>query len=145
MQRIEVAARSLEWNAERPWTVRSHTWTEKGVPFVDLHDLSIRLALEAAEIALDMDLASVGFITGRGRHTIDGRSRLREAVHARLAERCQEEGWSFRVLGPGRCVVVLDAARAPSYATGALPWWAWLIIAVFVVLAAIAVGCSVIP
>ena len=53
MQRIEVAARSLEWNAERPWTVRSHTWTEKGVPFVDLSREPAGAALEAVTLPGD--------------------------------------------------------------------------------------------
>ncbi len=139
MKRIEEAARSLEWNDKRPWTQQSHTWTEQGVPFVDLHDLSIRLAVEAVDIAAEMDLPSVGFITGRGRHTIDGRSRLRDAVHERLTELCEEEGWSYRILGPGRCVLVKDPSRAPTYATGALPWWIKLILVLMAVLGLIAV------
>ena len=140
MRRIEEAARSLSWNAERPWTQQSHTWTEQGVPFVDLHDLSIGLALEAVDIAAHMDLPCVGFITGRGRHNVDGRSRLREAVHDRLDELCAEHGWTFRGLGPGRCVLVRDASRSPTYATGALPWWIKLILALLVAAALLALA-----
>ncbi len=138
MQRIEEGARTLSWNAERPWKVDSHTWNDLGVPFVDLHDLSIKLALQAVDIAIEQELPAVAFVTGRGRHTIDGRSRLRDAVHEHLAGLCAERGWSWRILGPGRCVVVLDPARASSYATGALPWWTKLLIAAFAVLAVIA-------
>ena len=145
MKRIEEAARTLQWNDERPWRVQSHTWTDKGVPFVDLHDLSIRLALDAVDIGVELKLPCIGFITGRGRHTIDGHSRLREAVHGHLNELAIENAWSWRVLSPGRCVLVLDPSRSPTYATGALPWWAKLIIAEFIVLAAVALGASVIP
>lgn len=136
---LEDKARSLEWNAQRPWRPQTHIWTEKLVPMVDLHDLSIRLALEAlegvVEVAGEMDCGAVCLVTGRGRHSVDGRSRLREAVQEEAHSLCRERGWVCRDSQPGRLILVMDAARAPAWASGGLGLAVWIGIAAFLGLA----------
>ena len=109
---VEAEARRLPWAAERLWTVGSHLGTSNGLPLLDFHALSVRLALNALEVACDTDLATGGVvvITGRGRHT-GGHSKLRTAVMAWLDERQESGDLAWRVLDPGRLEVVFDQER----------------------------------
>ena len=120
---IEERARDLPWGDERPWRASTHLNVEHGLLFIDLHDLSVRLALDAVGLSATDPPAAIGFITGRGKHNPDGQSPLREAVLDRLDAICDANpGWTWRSMGPGSCVLITDAGRAPAYATGALPW-----------------------
>lgn len=136
---IEDDARSLQWNAERPWQPDTHVWEEGYVAVVDLHDLSIKLALEAVEQAAEVELGggAVHFVTGRGRHSIDGRSRLREAVVEALLELSDAHHWGIREPQPGRVTLIKNADMAPTSATGGLDWWVWAISAGFLGLAVV--------
>lgn len=136
---IEAEAKTLSWNAERPWKPDTHLWVEGHVAVVDLHDLSIRLAVECAErvvaVADDLQGGAVHFVTGRGRHSIDGRSRLREAVGDVLLDATDEREWGLREPRPGRITLIVDLDAAPRAAKGSLDWWVWLILLGFVGLA----------
>ncbi|MCB9761429.1 MAG: hypothetical protein H6739_16420 [Alphaproteobacteria bacterium] len=134
------AARSLSWNRERPWRPESHVWSESGLVVVDLHDLSVRLGVEAVEraAALAPELAAVVFVTGRGRHSVEGRSRLNDGVTEAVEALCAARGWAWRVPRPGRVLLIADPARAPRAATGALGPLFWLGALGFAGLAALA-------
>jgi len=122
---LEKDAKTLAWNAERPWKPDTHVWEEGWCAVVDLHDLSIKLALRAVELAAADEIQSgaVHFVTGRGRHSIDGRSRLREAVSEALLELSEENHWGVREPRPGRLTLITDAELAPVAAKGGLEWW----------------------
>ncbi len=109
---VEQKAKQLPWAGERPWTRSTHLGSTNGLPTVDLHSLSVRLALEVVHAVLESDLECGGavLITGRGRHT-GGHSKLKNAVLAEL-ERHQSTGRiAVRPLGPGRTEVIVDEAR----------------------------------
>ena len=95
-----------------------------GVPAIDLHDLSVPLAVAATEAATDLDLdaGEVLLITGRGKRA-GGISPLRDAV-------LRSSGGAPD--GPGRVRVVLDPAKAARRGMGLMFW-------LFVALLAIAV------
>lgn len=122
---IEDRAAGLPWAAERPWRRATHLGWDGGLPAVDLHDLSVRLALEVVRQLLEHPPPQGGWvvITGRGRHT-GGRSRLRDAVEARLAEEAAAGALRFYPQGPGRFTVVYDeeAVRAARPGMGLLFW-----------------------
>ncbi|MCP4805067.1 MAG: hypothetical protein GY913_22410 [Proteobacteria bacterium] len=146
---IEDDAKSLSWNAERPWKPSSHLWVEGHVPVVDLHDLSIKLALEVTErviqIAEELESGAVHFITGRGKHAIDGRSRLREAVGEVLLEATEDREWDLREPRAGRITLIVDAEVVPPAAKGSLDWWVWGILAAFLALAVYAAPMVGVP
>lgn len=139
---VERGARGLAWNKERPWKPETHLWVERGLVVLDLHDLSVRLALDALDAVVEqaeaLDGGAVALVTGRGRHSVDGRSRLRDAVGEALAEVAEQRGWAVRAPRAGRYVLVIDPDRAPRAATGALGPVFWLGVAVFVGLAVVA-------
>jgi hypothetical protein len=127
---VERDARGLPWAANRPWRVASHVATEGPWLVVDLHDLSVALALRVLG-ALDAgDVGAARLVTGSGRHT-GGRSKLRDAVIAAARER----GWRVSPVGPARLEVVRDPARHPF--GGGVPLAVWLVLAL--VLASLAV------
>ncbi|MCB9796745.1 MAG: hypothetical protein H6741_28940 [Alphaproteobacteria bacterium] len=125
----------MPWAKERPWRVESHVWEERGLVVCDLHDLSVRLGAEAVERASEVlgeALPAVCFVTGVGRHSVDGRSRLREVVLDEVDRVAQAEGWRWRVPREGRVVLIADPSRAPRSATGELGPLFWAGVAVFV-------------
>jgi hypothetical protein len=136
LERVERDARRLSWAAERPWSPSTHIWAEGLLPVVDLHDLSVRLAIEAVERVLDthasLQCGAVSFITGVGRHST-GDARLPPAVGGFLAKACAAhaaDGWSFRSDGPGRFVLITDPERAPAGVQSSLPQgFGWLLLA----------------
>lgn len=146
---IEQAATTLSWNDERPWKPATHLWVEGLVPVVDLHDLSIKLGLEVVErvvaTAADLESGAVHFVTGRGRHTIDGRSRLREAVGEALLEATEEREWGLREPQAGRITLIVDMDATPAAAKGSLDWWVWAILAIFLALAVYAAPVVGVP
>lgn len=134
---LEDEARSLAWAKERPWRRETHLWVESGLPVVDLHDLDVRLARQLAQ---DLDFnelqgGAICFITGRGKHSVSGRSALREAVSGVLQARAQEEGWQLRPAGAGRLILVTDGAMAPAHTSGRLSPVFWLGVVAFLALA----------
>ncbi|HJN75839.1 MAG TPA: hypothetical protein QGF58_18055 [Myxococcota bacterium] len=137
LARTEEEARSLSWNKERPWKPETHIWEEGYVGVVDLHDLSIKLALSVVATAAEVPLetGAVHFITGRGRHNIDGRSRLREAVTEALLELSEQHHWGLREPRGGRITLITNAELAPPAASGGLDWWVWALSAGFLILA----------
>lgn len=119
---VERDARGLPWAKERPWRVASHVVAEGPWLVVDLHDLSVALAVRALE-ALDAgDVGAARLVTGSGRHT-GGRSKLRDAVIAAARER----GWRVAPIGPARLEVVRDPARHPV--GGGVPIAVWVVVA----------------
>ena len=135
---VATAARDQDWDADRPWRLRSHLWWEGGVLVVDLHDLKAGLARRAVQAvvgcAAQLETAAVVFVTGRGRHSI-GRGVLPGVVTTALRQAVADnENWSFTP-SAGRLTLVLDPARAPASATGRLGWMFWTGVAAFVVLA----------
>lgn len=137
---VEADAASLPWYAERPWTLATHTGWDRGAVVLDLHDLSTALALRVVErvggLARSLDGAAAVFVTGRGRHSISGRSALRSAVRASLVRLAGASGWEVHVLGPARLALVVDRSRAPAHVTGRLGWGCGLGVAAFVALSA---------
>lgn len=129
---ISEQARKLPWAKERLWSPESHVFVEHGTLTVDLHDLSVRLAISAVERAVEVTPALRGgalvWITGKGRHNVDGRSPLREAVWDTLEEAAEREGWRLRQGAPGRLVLVVDSSRATAAADGRLGPWVWAVI-----------------
>lgn len=146
---VQDRARTLPWHKERAWTVDSHVFVDKQVPTIDLHDLSIKLGVLTVELLTqasgDLQCGAVTLITGRGRHSVDGRSRLREAVGEELAQACDDHGWSMRQGSPGRWILVLDDAAAPARASGRLEPWLVVAMVVFVGLTAWAVPIVGVP
>lgn len=122
---VEEAARSLPWSAQKPWRCTSHLGVSDGRVLIDLHDLSVGLALDVVERVVEAQptTGAVVLITGRGKHT-GGRSKLREAVLADL----QRRGLRFVPRGPGRVELILDGERARRSAPG-LGLLFWLMVA----------------
>ena len=114
---------------------------------VDLHDLSIALALEAVDRIAEtgLETGAVHLVTGKGKHSVDGRSRLREAVEQRLAELCVAQGWAFRTPMVGRFTLLTDSEAAPPAAAGRLEPVFWVAVAVFLTLACYAAPLAGIP
>lgn len=139
---ITEASRTLAWARERPWTPETHVWLEHGAPCVDLHDLSVKLGQQAVEIVAKLAPAlSTGaalFITGRGKHSVDGRSQLAAGVEETLARLEAEHGWSYRPQSRGRLVLLTDESRAPAALSGRLGIGFWAASAVFTLLAGLA-------
>lgn len=134
---IAERSRDLPWAKERAWTPRTHLGTAGGLPAIDLHDLSVRLALETLETACRAQPSTGGvvLITGRGRHS-GGRSRLREAVRSQL-EGLQESGeLVFHTPAPGRFEVVFDRERVRASRPGmGLLFWLFAALLMLAVLA----------
>lgn len=132
---IAARARTLSWNDERPWRPDTHIWGEAGTPTVDLHDLSVRIAVECVQGTLaqaeQLKSGAVVFVTGRGSHSIGGQSPLKEAVTQTLLDAAEEQGWRLRSGAPGRLVLVLDEAAANAQASGRLGPVAWAAILLF--------------
>lgn len=120
---VEQRAGSLPWAAERRWRTATHVGRLEGVPAVDLHDLSVALAVRATDAALEVELdaGEVLLVTGRGRGS-GGVSPLRDAVRGRCAEIAAGRGWRVVPEGPGRVRVVVDPARASRRGMGLLFW-----------------------
>lgn len=105
---------------------------------MDLHDLSVKLALEVVELLLDRppEQGGVVLITGRGNHTA-GRSKLRDAVQGRL-ERAAEQGVRFAPRGPGRFEVVFDPDSVRKARPGlGLLFWLFVVLLVIGAIAAL--------
>lgn len=133
---IAQEARKLSWARERPWKTESHLWVEEPIPVIDLHDLSVSLAIQAVEQVVDrhaqLQSGAIGFITGVGSHSSHG-AKLHPAVGGYLGRACAdhaEDGWSFRADGPGRFVLITDPAKAPASVQTSLPLgFGWLLLA----------------
>lgn len=108
---------------------------ESGTPTVDLHDLSVRIAVECVHATVDeggsLQSGAVVFVTGRGRHSIGGKSPLKEAVTQSLLDAAQEHGWRLRTGAPGRLVLIMDESAANAQARGRLGPMAWAAILLF--------------
>lgn len=114
---VEEEAKGLPWAAERRWRVQSHLWMEGTAPVIDLHDLSVRLAEEAVDravqVAPELHAGQLVFVVGVGRNSL-GPPRLGRAVGAALDRRARPRGWR-RAPGPrGRVLLILDEKRAPG-------------------------------
>ena len=136
---VKTQAARLPWAKERRWTPKTHLGRANGLPVIDLHDLSVRLALEVIAIAQGLSLSTGGYIliTGRGRHT-GGHSKLRKAVLADLEERVDAEGLTFKPLDPGRIEVVCSAERVKSARPGmGLLFWLFVALLIAGILASI--------
>ena len=125
---VRQKSKSLPWAKKQPWTPTTHIWIDKGLPTIDLHDLSVRLALEVTavveETGPELDSGALCLITGRGSHT-GGRSRLRDNVAAALRQQCETHGWECWPSGPGRWMLVIDRERAPAGIRGKLGLMFW--------------------
>jgi len=122
---VEEEAKALPWANDRGWRTASHVWMEHGAPTIDLHDLNVKLANAAVEAVVELAPACESggfvFVTGRGTHSLGGRSDLADSVASALDRHAREKGWGWRPSRAGRLVLVTDPARAPTVATGALP------------------------
>ena len=122
---IEQEAKSLPWANDRGWRGASHVWIEHGAPTIDLHDLNVKLANQVVDAVVEVaaSCASGGFVfvTGRGTHSLGGRSDLAESVASTLDRHARARGWAWHPSRAGRLVLVTDPARAPTVATGDLP------------------------
>jgi hypothetical protein len=123
---VERDAASLPWARERRWTARTHVRIEGPWLLVDLHDLSVALAIRVLDALETADVPAFRLVTGSGRHT-GGRSKLRDAV----IREARSRGWSVTPLGPARLEVVRDARRSPT--GGPIPWVVWVVLALVVV------------
>jgi hypothetical protein len=134
LQPLEEKAQSLPWAKQRSWTMATHIWMESGLLTVDLHDLSVRLAMgvvtQVVSVGEQSHMGAVCFISGRGRHSM-GRSSLRDAVHRQLSDLCGRNGWQMRVPSPGRLMLIIDPSKAPSIATGGLGLGFWMLAILF--------------
>lgn len=124
---VEREAARLPWAGERPWRARERATLTHGVLTLDLHDLSVRLALEAVERArvAGEDFGGMLMITGRGRHS-GGASPLRQAV----LEQLQARGEPYSQPNLGRVEVTWDS-RKLSRARGGLGAIFWIVAALF--------------
>ena len=122
---VEQEAKSLPWANDRAWATASHVWIEHGAPTIDLHDLNVKLANQVVDTVVEVapSCATGGFVfvTGRGTHSLGGRSSLGDSVGATLDRHARAHGWEWRPTRAGRLVLVTDRTRAPSVATGELP------------------------
>jgi hypothetical protein len=122
---VEEEAKSLPWANDRLWRTASHVWIEQGAPTIDLHDLNVKLANQAVdavvEIAPECESGGFVFVTGRGTHSLGGRSSIADALGSTLDRHARAHGWEWRPTRAGRLVLVTDRTRAPSVATGELP------------------------
>jgi hypothetical protein len=122
---VEQEAKALPWANDRGWRAASHVWIEHGAPTIDLHDLNVKLANQAVDAVIDVapscDSGGFVFVTGRGRHSLGGRSDLSDSVASTLDRHARAAGWAWHPSRAGRLVLVTDARRAPAIATGALP------------------------
>uniref|UniRef100_A0A0N7ZDH9 Smr domain-containing protein n=1 Tax=Scylla olivacea TaxID=85551 RepID=A0A0N7ZDH9_SCYOL len=76
---------------------------EYGVPTLDLHEMSVREAIQKTETFLQQSRGryrKVRIITGRGQHSFDGVPRIREAVEELL------NGRTYRRVARGGCLEV---------------------------------------
>ncbi|MFT4624860.1 MAG: hypothetical protein ACI8PZ_003523 [Myxococcota bacterium] len=112
LEGVAARARTLPWADRRPWRPQTHVGWDGDTPALDLHDLNVKLALEAVRVLGDAELdgPEVWVITGRGKHT-GGVSRLRQAVGGKLRSVGAERGWRVYADSPGRIRVVLDPGR----------------------------------
>ena len=122
---VEEEAKALSWANDRRWSVASHVWIEHSAPTIDLHDLNVKLANQAVdavvEVAGSCDSGGFVFVTGRGTHSLGGRSDLADSVASTLDRHARARGWAWHASRAGRLVIVTDPARAPTVATGDLP------------------------
>jgi hypothetical protein len=122
---VEEEAKTLPWANDRRWSAASHVWIEQSALTIDLHDLNVKLANQAVDAVVDVasSCQSGGFVfvTGRGTHSLGGRSDLADSVASALDRHARAMGWSWHPSRAGRVVLVTDPARAPTVATGALP------------------------
>ena len=122
---VEEEAKSLPWANDRGWRVASHVWSEHSAPTIDLHDLNVKLANQVvdavAEVAPSCESGGFVFVTGRGTHSLGGRSDLADSVASTLDGHARARGWAWHPSRAGRLVLVTDPRRAPSVATGNLP------------------------
>lgn len=122
---VEEEAKSLPWANDRGWRAVSHVWIEHSAPTIDLHDLNVKLANQAVdavvELAPECDSGGFVFVTGRGSHSLGGRSDLADSVASTLDRHARARGWAWHPSRAGRLVLVTDPARAPTVATGDLP------------------------
>lgn len=136
---VETRSRDLPWAGDRPWSVRTHLGESNGLPLIDLHDLSVALALAVVDVCVEHPPSEGGvvLITGRGKHT-GGRSKLRDAVQGRLSPLQEDGDLRFSPVGPGRFEVVFDpeAVRKARPGLGVLFW-------LFVALLALGIAAAI--
>lgn len=122
---VEEEAKSLPWANDRGWRAASHVWIEHGAPTIDLHDLNVKLANQVVdavvEVAPSCESGGFVFVTGRGTHSLGGRSDLADSVASALDRHARAMAWAWHPSRAGRLVLVTDPARAPTVATGDLP------------------------
>ena len=135
LREIEEPARRLPWAAERPWRAETHTWVEGALVVVDLHDLSVRLALRVVGCLDDDRLDAVCLITGRGKH-MGGHSRLRRAVGEALVLLAERRGWATWSGSPGRIMIAVDPSEMPSEPTS----WMLVLVGALVVVGVLALS-----
>jgi hypothetical protein len=139
---IERDADDLPWANERRWRAASHVGWDRGVPVVDLHDLSAALARDVVARVLESppEAGAVVFVHGSGRHSA-GTPVLRGVVEKELGRACSARGgWSLRPLGSARMVWIADWSKAPPWVTGRIGWAGWLFAALLVAVLVLAVG-----
>ena len=131
LQEIEKPASQLQWarqNPARAWRVATHTTIERGVVTIDLHDLGRKIAQRVVQICEkngpSLSTGAVRFVTGRGRHSVTGPV-LREVVGDALVACCKRHDWGMHPEGGARFILIIDADKAPSSATGTNNWPYW--------------------
>lgn len=139
LRKVEDRAKELRWAEERPWTVKTHVWSEQGLAVVDLHDLNAKLATavaaEVLEVAEKLRCGAVLLVVGVGRHSA-GAPVLQGVVTKALSA----GPYKVRMAARGRVALVVDPARAPAAATGGgdwliTAWWLFVLAALATVLA----------
>ncbi len=128
LAKLERSSRDLAWAEERPWRRKSHLWLEGDLVVVDLHDLDVKHAKRLVDqVPFDkLQSGAICFITGRGRHSVSGKSAIRNAISGILGGIARRRGWRLSPAGPGRLHLVLDEARAPAAASGQLGPLFWI-------------------
>ena len=134
LSEIEREAKKLNWNNERPWLASSHIWFEKGVPYVDLHDLNTRLARKAVKAVIrsaeQLETGAFGFVTGIGRHSM-GEASIPKMTIGVLGDACAAKQWGCHPIGQGRLVCITDREKAPAAALGGMGRGMWFFVVGF--------------
>ena len=129
---VEADAQRLPWAKERAWRVDTHVSVSGPWLEVDLHDLSVTLALDVLHANTDHGPPCVRLITGRGKHT-GGQSRLREAVY----DAARAAGWRVAAVGPGRLELVRQGSIRPRDRASQLLYFVVALLIVAAVLAGV--------
>ena len=122
---VESKAKRLSWAKDRPWKPSTHVWIEEDLTIIDLHDLSVKLALSVVRttcrFSKKLQSSAICFVTGAGNKSVTG-AKIRPAVITELEHKCSDKDWEFFPHGLGRIVLIFDRENAPKSLSGKTPF-----------------------